>query len=127
MNSSALTTSQSCQTLTDWLAFIEQSHPIEQIELGLTRVQTVAARGGLQQLPGIKILLAGTNGKGSVSHMLAAILQTAGYKTGLYTSPHLHEFRERIKVNGEMISKEFLRCLCIRAVLVDRELATIIL
>ncbi len=50
--------------------------------------------------------IAGTNGKGSVSHMLAAILQTAGYKTGLYTSPHLKDFRERIKVNGEMISKD---------------------
>ncbi len=49
------------------------------------------------------IHVAGTNGKGSVSHMLAAILQTAGYKTGLYTSPHLHDFRERIKVNGAMI------------------------
>lgn len=52
--------------------------------------------------------VAGTNGKGSVSHMLAAIFQTAGYKTGLYTSPHLKDFRERIKVNGEMISKEFV-------------------
>src|SRR5438876_3582359 len=46
------------------------------------------------------IHVAGTNGKGSVSHMLAAILQTAGYKTGLYTSPHLKDFRERIKING---------------------------
>lgn len=54
------------------------------------------------------IHVAGTNGKGSVSHMLAAILQTAGYKTGLYTSPHLKDFRERIKVNGEMIRKEFV-------------------
>ena len=54
------------------------------------------------------IHIAGTNGKGSVSHMLAAILQTAGYKTGLYTSPHLHDFRERIKINGEMISEEFV-------------------
>ena len=52
--------------------------------------------------------VAGTNGKGSVSHMLAAILQTAGYKTGLYTSPHLKDFRERIKVNGKMVSKEFI-------------------
>ncbi len=52
------------------------------------------------------IHIAGTNGKGSVSHMLAAILQTAGYKTGLYTSPHLKDFRERIKINGEMISEE---------------------
>jgi len=54
------------------------------------------------------IHIAGTNGKGSVSHMLAAILQTAGYKTGLYTSPHLKDFRERIKIDGEMVSKEFI-------------------
>ncbi len=54
------------------------------------------------------IHIAGTNGKGSTSHMLAAILQTAGYKTGLYTSPHLHDFRERIKVNGEMCDEQFV-------------------
>lgn len=52
------------------------------------------------------IHVAGTNGKGSVSHMLASVLQDAGYKTGLYTSPHLKDFRERIRVNGEMISEE---------------------
>lgn len=51
------------------------------------------------------IHIAGTNGKGSVSHMLASILQTQGYKTGLYTSPHLKDFRERIKINGSMISE----------------------
>jgi dihydrofolate synthase/folylpolyglutamate synthase len=51
------------------------------------------------------IHVAGTNGKGSVSHMLAAIFQKAGYKTGLYTSPHLKDFRERIRINGEMIPK----------------------
>jgi dihydrofolate synthase / folylpolyglutamate synthase len=54
------------------------------------------------------IHIAGTNGKGSTSHMLAAILQTGGYKTGLYTSPHLHDFRERIKVNGELCTEEFV-------------------
>ena len=54
------------------------------------------------------IHIAGTNGKGSTSHMLAAILQKAGYKTGLYTSPHLKDFRERIKINGEMVSEEFV-------------------
>ncbi len=52
------------------------------------------------------IHIAGTNGKGSTSHMLAAVLQTAGYKTGLYTSPHLKDFRERIRINGEMISQQ---------------------
>ena len=54
------------------------------------------------------IHIAGTNGKGSTSHILAAMLQQAGYKTGLYTSPHLKDFRERIKLNGEMISKDFV-------------------
>ncbi|GEO07507.1 bifunctional folylpolyglutamate synthase/dihydrofolate synthase [Segetibacter aerophilus] len=54
------------------------------------------------------IHIAGTNGKGSTSHMLAAIMQTAGYKTGLYTSPHLKDFRERIKVNGEMVEESFV-------------------
>ncbi|MDR0981720.1 MAG: bifunctional folylpolyglutamate synthase/dihydrofolate synthase [Culturomica sp.] len=52
--------------------------------------------------------IAGTNGKGSSSHAIASILQEAGYKTGLYTSPHLRDFRERIKINGEMISEEFV-------------------
>ncbi len=51
------------------------------------------------------IHVGGTNGKGSVSHLIASVLQEAGYKTGLYTSPHLKDFRERIKINGEMIPK----------------------
>ena len=54
------------------------------------------------------IHVAGTNGKGSSSHMLAAILASAGYKTGLYTSPHLVDFRERIRINGEQISEQFV-------------------
>jgi dihydrofolate synthase/folylpolyglutamate synthase len=54
------------------------------------------------------IHIAGTNGKGSTSHMLAAILQQAGYKTGLYTSPHIKDFGERIRINGEMINEQFV-------------------
>ncbi len=54
------------------------------------------------------IHVAGTNGKGSSSHMLASILQEAGYRVGLYTSPHLKDFRERIKINGEMVSESFV-------------------
>src|SRR6478736_8898654 len=54
------------------------------------------------------IHIAGTNGKGSSSHMIAAILQSAGYKTGLYTSPHLKDFTERIKINGEVIEQNFI-------------------
>ena len=54
------------------------------------------------------IHIAGTNGKGSTSHMLAAILQEAGYKTGLYTSPHIKDFGERIRINGQMIDQDFV-------------------
>ncbi len=54
------------------------------------------------------IHVGGTNGKGSTSHMLASILQEAGYKVGLYTSPHLKDFRERIKINGKEVSEEFV-------------------
>ena len=54
------------------------------------------------------IHVGGTNGKGSTSHLLAAVLQESGYKVGLYTSPHLVDFRERIRVNGEMISEEYV-------------------
>ena len=54
------------------------------------------------------IHVGGTNGKGSTSHMLASILQEAGYKVGLYTSPHLKDYRERIKINGQVISESFV-------------------
>ncbi len=54
------------------------------------------------------IHIAGTNGKGSTSHLLASVLQEAGYKVGLYTSPHLKDFRERIRINGDVISKQFV-------------------
>jgi dihydrofolate synthase/folylpolyglutamate synthase len=54
------------------------------------------------------IHIAGTNGKGSTSHLIAAVLQSAGYKTGLYTSPHLVDFRERIRVNGKKIPKSYV-------------------
>ena len=52
--------------------------------------------------------VAGTNGKGSTSHMIASVLQESGFKVGLYTSPHLKDFRERIKINGSLISKEYI-------------------
>ncbi len=59
-----------------------------------------------QEFPSIHI--AGTNGKGSVSHMIASVLQTAGFKTGLYTSPHLKDFRERIRINGNKVPKKYV-------------------
>ena len=54
------------------------------------------------------IHIAGTNGKGSTAHLLASVMQEAGYKVGLYTSPHLKDFRERIKINGEMITQKYV-------------------
>lgn len=72
----------------------------------LGNINALCAILGMPQNDFRSVHIAGTNGKGSVAHMLAAILQTAGYKTGLSTSPHLVDFRERIRVNGEMIPEE---------------------
>jgi dihydrofolate synthase/folylpolyglutamate synthase len=74
----------------------------------LTNTIRLCASLGNPQTHFKSIHIAGTNGKGSVSHMLASILQTGRYKTGLYTSPHLKDFRERIKVNGDMVPEAFV-------------------
>ena len=74
----------------------------------LTNTIKLCAALGNPQHQFKSIHVAGTNGKGSTSHMLASILQTAGYKTGLYTSPHLVDFRERIKIDGAYCSKKFV-------------------
>ena len=73
---------------------------------GLERIAEFCRTIGNPQRNYFVIHIAGTNGKGSVSNMLAAVLQQAGYHTGLFTSPHLTDFRERIRVNGEMIPKQ---------------------
>jgi dihydrofolate synthase/folylpolyglutamate synthase len=69
----------------------------------LINIEALSKQLGTPEKKFKSIHIAGTNGKGSTSHMLAAILQKAGYKTGLYTSPHLHDFRERIRIDGHMI------------------------
>ncbi len=74
----------------------------------LTNTLTLCALVDNPQNKFKSVHVGGTNGKGSTSHMLAAVLQTAGYKTGLYTSPHLRDFRERIRINGEMIPQQFI-------------------
>ncbi|NNL02917.1 MAG: bifunctional folylpolyglutamate synthase/dihydrofolate synthase, partial [Eudoraea sp.] len=71
----------------------------------LENSQSLAAHLKNPHLNFKSIHVAGTNGKGSSSHMLASILQEAGYKVGLYTSPHMKDFRERIKINGKPISE----------------------
>lgn len=75
---------------------------------GLDNIRALCAALGDPQTKFRSIHVGGTNGKGSVSHMLASVLQQAGYKTGLYTSPHLYDFRERIRVNGTVASEDFV-------------------
>lgn len=93
--------SQSCQTLTDWLCYIEQKHPQHQIELGLARVLKIAQRADLHLLPGKKILIAGTNGKGTTARTLEQLCAVQGLSVGVYSSPHLLQFNERLRINGE--------------------------
>ena len=75
---------------------------------GLERIAAFCQHLGNPQRNYYIIHVAGTNGKGSVSHMLASILQQAGYRTGLFTSPHLVDFRERIKVNGKKSENNYM-------------------
>jgi dihydrofolate synthase/folylpolyglutamate synthase len=79
--------------------------------LNLSRVQRVLARLGDPQQRFASVHVAGTKGKGSVAAMIASVLRSAGLRTGLYTSPHLHSFRERIQVNGEPIAPETMTAL----------------
>ena len=89
-------------TLNDWLAHCEQLHP-KNIDMGLERVRAVADRMQIRfDCPVITV--AGTNGKGSTCAMLEAILLQAGYRTGVYTSPHLVHFEERLRLNGESVA-----------------------
>ncbi len=92
----------SMKTLQDWLTHCEQLHP-KTIDLGLDRVRTVANRLGLAFSCPV-ITVAGTNGKGSTCAMLEAILMQAGYRTGVYTSPHLVQFEERCRLRGDPVS-----------------------
>ena len=93
-------------TLEDWLAHCERLHPVT-IDMGLDRVQRVAQRMGLAMDCPV-ITVAGTNGKGSTCAMLEAIYGEAGYRTGVYTSPHLVHFEERCRVQGEAVAADAL-------------------
>ena len=97
---------QTLTTLDEWLAFCERLHPTA-IEMGLERVRAVAQRMDIRfDCPVITV--AGTNGKGSTCAMLESILGQAGYKTGVYTSPHLVRFEERLRLLGEAVDAEKL-------------------
>lgn len=94
------------KTLQDWLDFCERLHPVT-IDMGLDRVRAVADRLALRFACPV-ITVAGTNGKGSTCAMLEAILLEAGYRTGVYTSPHLVHFEERCRLSGQSASAEAL-------------------
>ena len=94
------------RTLPDWLAHCERLHP-KAIALGLDRVRAVAHRMGIAfRCPVVTV--AGTNGKGSTCAMLESIARQGGWRTGLYTSPHLVRFEERCRIGGEPVSAEAL-------------------
>ena len=86
------------RTLADWLQYVQRQHP-QPIALGLERVARVLARMNVRiECP--VFIVGGTNGKGSTCAMLEAILQAAGFRTGLYTSPHLVRYNERVRIDG---------------------------
>ena len=97
---------------TQTLEFLFQSLPVFETQgataykPGLERITAFCRHIGNPQRNFFTIHVAGTNGKGSVAHIIASVLQQAGYRTGLFTSPHLQDFRERIRVDGEMIPKQ---------------------
>ena len=94
------------QTLSEWLAHCERLHPVT-IDMGLERVQRVAQRMGLAMGCPV-ITVAGTNGKGSTCAMLEAVYTQSGYRTGVYTSPHLVHFEERCRIAGEPVATQDL-------------------
>lgn len=97
MSQSAMAQSQS---LSDWLSYLEKIHP-SVIDLGLHRVGLVADRLGLRQLPATVVTVGGTNGKGTTCALLEAIYRAAGYRVGVYSSPHLLRYNERVRIQGQ--------------------------
>lgn len=96
--------------LTEWLNYMQQIH-VSAIDMGLARVLPVAEHLGLVQSAcdnAFVFTVAGTNGKGSTTAVISALCQAAGYKTALYQSPHLSQFNERVRIDGEMVSDKTL-------------------
>lgn len=87
------------RTLADWLAFQQRAHP-SSVDLGLARVAAVAGRMGLLPVRVPSVIVGGTNGKGSTATFIAALLRARGERVGLFTSPHLVRYNERIRIDG---------------------------
>ncbi|MGL4893875.1 MAG: bifunctional tetrahydrofolate synthase/dihydrofolate synthase, partial [Shewanella sp.] len=101
-----LTAPQEHAALDEWLTYLLSIHPTE-IDMGLTRVATVAQRLALLQLAPSKVVtVGGTNGKGTTCAMLENVLRLAGFTVGVYSSPHLINYNERVRINGKDASDE---------------------
>lgn len=93
------------RTLADWLTLLEGLN-MARIELGLERMQRVAGRLGLLSLPSYVITVGGTNGKGSTCALLESMLMAGGMTVGVYSSPHLLDYRERVRINGDFADEQ---------------------
>ncbi len=94
--------------LDQWLKWLEETRPEHEIDFGLDRIRLVGEKLNLLKPAPFVIMVGGTNGKGSTLAVLESILLAAGYKVGLFTSPHLLKFNERIRINGQQVSDEWL-------------------
>ena len=102
---------QTYDEVTQWLFSqtpVFQNQGAAAYKPGLAKMQAFAAQLGNPHHNYPSLHIAGTNGKGSTAHILASSLQEMGYKVGLYTSPHLLDFSERIRINGQVIAKEYV-------------------
>lgn len=103
MLSSPVTPPSSTAGLDAWLSYLEALHPTA-IDMGLDRVRQVAAKLDFDKNKPAVVTVAGTNGKGSTVRYIETILRCQGYRTGVYISPHIHEYRERVRVDGEWLT-----------------------
>lgn len=104
MSTQALTAPTADDDLATWLQYLEQLHP-QAIDMGLERIRSVAERLQLLQPQAYVFTVAGTNGKGSTVRFLETFLTTAGYRTGVYISPHLQHYPERVRISGQQLDE----------------------
>lgn len=95
-------TPKATDSLETWLSYLEQAHT-KQIDMGLERITTVAKELDLLNPAPYVITVAGTNGKGSTCRLLEVTLLKAGFRVGVYSSPHLIHYNERVRINGEVL------------------------
>ncbi|MFM2483707.1 bifunctional tetrahydrofolate synthase/dihydrofolate synthase [Celerinatantimonas yamalensis] len=93
------------RSLSDWLSYLEHQHPVT-IDLGLTRIRQVAQLMSLDTMPMPVVTVAGTNGKGSTCRLIEQLLLAKGYSVGVYSSPHISDYRERVRINDKLLEAD---------------------